>query len=593
MRNMFLAVLIMVLGPGIVFHVCYGGQVETDKMNLVVTETSLGECVSGRGPSPDSRHIVYVQERDHKQVLVLDGVEGKEFNEIGGVQFSPDSMHIVYRAGLGTKKGYSTKWLVVLDGKEGKEYDEVSEICFSPSGTRLAYVAHYKRQQSWPASSRGPAGTRTLTTYHVVLDGVEGKAYDKIGKLTFSRDGSHLAYSAERAGKCFVVLDGAELPACGRVGNIQFSPNGKRIAYEARGLRDPKWHVVVDGKIGAPYDKIREGTLSVTDKHFFYAIEYTDAQGVPKQHVVFDGVEGREYEVYHPGIMPCLSPGGRLAYIGWRGKKAVVVADGVEGKEYDYVDAFSLCFSPDGTRLAYCAKEGEEYCVVVNGVEGKHYDKIEGRPLLSPSGEHVVYAAKRDAKWVVVFDGSESQEYESLGYPWVFFSPDGNRFAFFATRGPKDRLVVVDGVADPKSQCEYAHNLVFDPTGKHLAYVAVREPKMLVVEDGLEGPSYDKIGEGSLYFSPDGKHLAYTAYTASPPLGSSPRPGKWHVVVDGLETGNYDSLVSIRVTGREAVQYSNGKKPSWPVFDAADHMYVLAVRNNEYVRVDIQIIEKK
>ncbi|MFA4016990.1 MAG: hypothetical protein RUDDFDWM_002102, partial [Candidatus Fervidibacterota bacterium] len=91
-----------------------------------------------------------------------------------------------YKAMRGKKR------LVVVDGEEGKEYDVVWDLIFSPDSKRLAYVA-----------SRG---NKLL----VVVDGEEGKEYDEVWGLIFSPDSKHLAYRARRGNKWFVVVDGEE-----------------------------------------------------------------------------------------------------------------------------------------------------------------------------------------------------------------------------------------------------------------------------------------------------------------------------------------------------------------------------------------------
>ncbi|HOK09764.1 MAG TPA: hypothetical protein PLJ10_08900, partial [Candidatus Hydrogenedens sp.] len=71
--------------------------------------------------SPDSRRVAYSAKRGDKWVVVVDGVEGKEYDGIGAgsLIFSPDSRRVAYSA----KRG--GKWVVVVDGVEGKEYGVV------------------------------------------------------------------------------------------------------------------------------------------------------------------------------------------------------------------------------------------------------------------------------------------------------------------------------------------------------------------------------------------------------------------------------------------------------------------------------------
>jgi hypothetical protein len=87
-------------------------------------------------------------------LVVVDGVEGKEYDGAASLVFSPDSGRVAYGAQRGGK------WLVVVDGVEGKEYDAIRDPVFSPDSQRVACGAG--RSGKWL----------------VVVDGVEGKEYD-------------------------------------------------------------------------------------------------------------------------------------------------------------------------------------------------------------------------------------------------------------------------------------------------------------------------------------------------------------------------------------------------------------------------------
>ena len=88
---------------------------------------------------------------------LVDGAEGKPYAEaVGPVIASRDGKRITYSAGQDSKR------LVVVDGVEGRLYDDVRTIGFSPDGRHLTYTA--KR------SGR----------YVVVVDGAESPAYDDI-----------------------------------------------------------------------------------------------------------------------------------------------------------------------------------------------------------------------------------------------------------------------------------------------------------------------------------------------------------------------------------------------------------------------------
>ncbi len=76
-----------------------------------------------------------------KQVVVVDGRESKAYHGIkaGMLAFSPDSRHLAY--GAQGDKG----WVVVLDGQEGKPYENLlslggGKIVFDTPG-RFHYLA--------------------------------------------------------------------------------------------------------------------------------------------------------------------------------------------------------------------------------------------------------------------------------------------------------------------------------------------------------------------------------------------------------------------------------------------------------------------
>ena len=158
--------------------------------------------------SLDSKRLAFVADSDGEAYMVIDGKEGKKYNEVGehfrqGIVFSPDSKSIAYMAAINSakkdKSGYRIQeWRVVLNDKEDKPYRYVSNITFSPNSTKLAYVAHNAIDGNAKAKS------------FVIQNGVAGKAYDEIDDLVFSPDSKSLAYVARKNIKMFVVVNGKE-----------------------------------------------------------------------------------------------------------------------------------------------------------------------------------------------------------------------------------------------------------------------------------------------------------------------------------------------------------------------------------------------
>jgi WD40 repeat protein len=138
--------------------------------------------------SPDSKRTSFQCVKNKKAITVLDGVEGKEYDDIRLVQFSPDSKKVAYIA-LRDRRVFA-----VVDGAEGRGYDGIANLLFSKDG-KMAFVAAKGKKQC------------------VVINGVEAKNdYDGVvpDNLAFSADGKHLAYEARKGEKPLFVIDDSE-----------------------------------------------------------------------------------------------------------------------------------------------------------------------------------------------------------------------------------------------------------------------------------------------------------------------------------------------------------------------------------------------
>jgi len=215
--------------------------------------------------SPDWKRVAYVVQRDEKQLAVVDGVAGAEYDKIIGPVFSSDSQRVAYVARRGEK------WVAVVDGKKGAEYDFIADLHFSSDSKNVIYVGmrggkyvpvvdgvEGKEYDCGVANSVSPDGKRHAIIakrgdkWLIIIDGVEGREYDVVGTTVFSPDGNRVAYMAKEGEKQFIVVDGAEGKEYEGVGPIAFSPDSKHIAYAAK--QGEKWVVVVDGVEGKEYD---------------------------------------------------------------------------------------------------------------------------------------------------------------------------------------------------------------------------------------------------------------------------------------------------------------------------------------------------
>jgi len=165
--------------------------------------------------SPDSKQVAYRAKIGEKQIVVVDGKEGEQYDGIGkdSLIFSPDSKRVACAAGIGEK------WFIVVDGKEGEQYDGIGKdsLIFSPDSKRVACAAKIGK---WLISNK----------WFVVVDGKEGKQYDGIGTdPIFSPDSKWVAYVAQIGEKQFVVVDGKERKQYDSIVTI----GGGRIVFDS------------------------------------------------------------------------------------------------------------------------------------------------------------------------------------------------------------------------------------------------------------------------------------------------------------------------------------------------------------------------
>lgn len=348
--------------------------------------------------SPDGKRVGYtVSSHNEKNVFVFLGLRdyGKayepctmfcprcEFDEwrmfvLTRPFFSPDSNRVLFEAARAGKQ------FVVVDGVEGPAYDRVCLIGpFSPDSKRVAYTAR--------------RGEKEL----VVVDGVEGPEFNSCYSFTFSPDSKRVLYQGIHGDKWSAVIDGVVPSGYDESHDPVFSPNSLRVAFV--GVRDVKRYAVVDGQESMKYEDVQYMLFSPDSKHVAYTGKVDE-----RWLVAIDGKEGRKYErILGP---PVFSPdSSRVAYWATSGKKCTAVVDGVEGKEYDLTiirdkhgTGFGtfiqpLVFSPDSRHAAYVAKQGKRLHVVIDGEESRDYDRVvRGSDITFDAPDRLHFVAQRD-----------------------------------------------------------------------------------------------------------------------------------------------------------------------------------------------------
>jgi hypothetical protein len=313
----------------------------------------------------------YIIEKDGKQSVFIDGIQGKFYDEITDLKFSPDGKHFVYVSYSGSEANI----YVVIDGIESEKYWKISQgPTFSTNGKHIVYEASI--------------GTSEV----VVIDGKESDKYMKITKgPIFSPDGEHYFFVAQKFTNNHIVWDGIEY---GKYSNIMdntpfFSPDSKHLIFVAnRGLSG--WFIVKDGVEIEEYDGLMLPLYSQDSQHLIYAANIKN-----KWKLIIDGKEG---ELKSNDIAFCMtfSPDCQhVAYlIGNYGAWQIAIDGKTDGIKYDGILKNTPVFSPDSKRLAYGVIIDKKYHMVVDGKIGKPYDGIgKGSPVFSANSDSIGYIA--------------------------------------------------------------------------------------------------------------------------------------------------------------------------------------------------------
>lgn len=275
-------------------------------------------AIEGFAFSPDSKHTVFIASDKGKRFVVRDGKKARECTGASNIVFSPDSQRIAYvAASTSTLPSVSPggfwggqRCAVFVDGVEGKRYDGIGNITFSPDSKRLAYGA-------WAsAPAQGAAGTVQVSV--CVVDGVESKNYrmernemnnaavfmnggGMFIKPIFSPDSKHVAYVALTKNGRVVVQDGAEGKEYGNVQNLTFSPDSTRLAYAAMGRQ--KWCVVNNGAEGNLYGGIFNLQFTSDSKHLVWAATNETGEWGSRS-IVVDEVKSQGHSFWQPPPRP-------------------------------------------------------------------------------------------------------------------------------------------------------------------------------------------------------------------------------------------------------------------------------------------------
>lgn len=408
-------------------------------------------------PCPYTGKVAYVYEDDNGFKVCMNNACGPYVEAVarGMPVVSPDRN---YWAAVVKKDGKSC---VMLNGNAGRGYDKVAALGFSPDSMKVAYIAAEGdvffvcvNQDRHPSFS--------------LIDPEQG--------IVFTNNSKHLAYVVRKDKNTWcVVKDGAPGPAWEEIKLVTFSPDGTRLAYAAR--KNDQWHLV-EGESASPgYTVIQRVVFSPDSASLVYIARSKDG--------AFMVINGKKQGVFEAVLgEPVFSPtGDRLAYSvrekSTFGKSRMrMVLDGKLGNPYDSIGAY--LFSMDGKQFCYVASKGDDRQMVVHGDEEHDIHDAVGIPIFDPSGRHLAYAAKGGEKWHIVKDRKKGPAFDMVIRP--SFSIQEDRMAYLAAE--ESLFVVVEG-GTVLGKYPWAGELVFSPDGRYLAYGAARAGESMPMESFL------------------------------------------------------------------------------------------------------------
>jgi len=489
--------------------------VSAGALTATVQETLLGPSKPAAGfvVSPDGGHYAAPATHGSRELVIIDGVDGPEFDRDtwGGhamdFVFSSDGLHSAYVAQIGDD---------LVEVRDGKVAFTITNVT--------------------PLPNHDPTGTvPTIDQAHIHNPGyqVGGGGH----QCLISPSGAHVAVVAHagnpsESGGFYMFLDGVKSPAYNFIDVGQVAFVAEKLVYIAQ-TNDHKWHMVVDNKLGPAYDGVKN--LLVNDDSSHYA--FIAAAAGSGWGAAVDGVLGAPRGDIRNMV---IASNGRVAYTTAarvNGATATQVGSSslyVDDQElspvqhpFAVVDSSGrgsavqpyVLFSPDGKRFAYTEQVAGGFAAVIDGKVGRAYDSV-GVFQFSPDSMHYFYVGNRNSAFLV-YDGQEMPGEDSNGVSNFVFSQTGGRFAYLAKSAKAGTRMIVDGQASPPFYGLIPNSMSFSEDGKHYAYaVHTNVSDWQFIRDGVAtkvtflipfttrtGPPH--IDFPPLIFSGDGTRLAW------------------------------------------------------------------------------------
>ncbi|MBX3271106.1 MAG: hypothetical protein KF729_12645 [Sandaracinaceae bacterium] len=352
-------------------HVAYAAEDDEGRWRVVVDghahrafDAIHAGTLAFAEPARGRALLRYVASDAEGARLVINGAAGPAFAGIGAVRFAERRFAYVARDGAWSR--------VVTRAGPSPRYDDVPEIVLAHG--RLAYIAEKDRR------------------FVLVLDGAHATApEDELVALQVSRAGrvACVRREGEREG---VWLDGVSHPLHGRVDGttLTFSADGSRLAYVARDAGSAR--VVVDAEDGPAYVEIDGPAFDAAGRVVYVGRRAGGSVVHAGAHTVTHGTWAG-----HP-----VTGGERFAYLLREGERTAVVSD--RGRAvFDAVIASTLTFDAAGRRWGVVAVARDAALrVAIEGGETRALDMDEVSALATrdPSVRDGWAATEAVRRWV-------------------------------------------------------------------------------------------------------------------------------------------------------------------------------------------------
>lgn len=529
----------------------------------ILAQIKAEETIVGRsaprtqayGVSNRGVHYAVLTPKGSRSVVVIDGVEGPEFDElldprghvgfvVSSVLFSADGSRHAYFARIGND------YVLIVDGKElyrsellpSRTNISYSPLQFSPAGKHVYFV------------DLKPGADRNARA-HLIMDGKPGppSGYQQMLPM-FSPDESRWAYNAVKLGgrsgagadQYFSVVDGKEVPYLGfepafladnrllttlkaGVPSIVTVPAGVVTGSTVGDASGRMRTTIGAAPVGARWAGVRQ-PLKPGDP----SVLFLDGKEVP------DALNPEEVIFSHDGkryMAICRNNTTRTRF---------VIVDGKKGPDYQSIVAGLSRFTPDSSKAIYVGNNAGKHFIVIDGQPSDGYVQLTGsnanRIVVSQKGGRYGYVVGDGSgiNQTLIIDGKPvALDGKSVVPDTLSFSPDGSRYAFVGgLRMPRPaRVLVVNGQDMPgitlgEFQVPNATGVrqwwaeqwglaakyyVFSPDGKHIAFTGIRagDKQTAVFVDGKALVATAGDTSSFATWTPDSKHLYWTSLEKS------------------------------------------------------------------------------